>query len=47
MNVDYTDISKDYDRYRSYPQSLIETIIEFGEIKEGMKLLDLDSFPLL
>jgi len=41
MNVDYTDISKDYDRYRSYPQSLIETIIELGKIKEGMKLLDL------
>jgi ubiquinone/menaquinone biosynthesis C-methylase UbiE len=41
MNVDYTEISKTYDRYRSYPQSLIENIIDFGEIKEGMRVLDL------
>lgn len=41
MKADYTDISKTYDRYRSYPKSLIEKIAEFGGISQGMKILDL------
>jgi ubiquinone/menaquinone biosynthesis C-methylase UbiE len=41
MKVDYNDISKTYDKYRSYPRSLIENIVDFGEIKEGAKVLDL------
>lgn len=41
MKVDYDDISKTYDKYRSYPSSLIEKIVEFGEIKGGAKVLDL------
>ena len=41
MKVDYTDISKTYDNHRSYPESLINKIIELGEIDEETKVLDL------
>lgn len=41
MELNYTEISKTYDNYRSYPKSLIKKIIEFGKINEGMKILDL------
>jgi len=41
MKLNYTEISKTYDNYRSYPKSLIKKIIEFGKINEGMKILDL------
>ena len=41
MIVDYTGISKTYDEFRSYPKSLIEALIEFAGIKEGMRILDL------
>ena len=41
MKVDYTEISKTYDRYRSYPKNLIREIIAFGEISEKTKVLDL------
>lgn len=40
MKLDYTDISKTYDNYRLYPQSLIKKIVEFGEIGEEMRVLD-------
>src|SRR4030042_3747128 len=39
--VNYTDISKIYDNYRSYPDGLIERIIELGRISRGKKVLDL------
>jgi len=41
MAVNYTDISKTYDSYRSYPQDLIKRIIELGRISRGKKVLDL------
>lgn len=41
MDVDYAEISKTYDHYRSYPKSLIERIVEFGKIGQGMRILDL------
>jgi SAM-dependent methyltransferase len=39
--VDYTGISKIYDSYRSYPDGLINRIIELGRISRGKKVLDL------
>jgi ubiquinone/menaquinone biosynthesis C-methylase UbiE len=41
MEVNYTDISKTYDDYRSYPESLIKKIIALGSISQGRKVLDL------
>jgi ubiquinone/menaquinone biosynthesis C-methylase UbiE len=41
MEVNYTDISKTYDEYRSYPESLIKKIIALGRISQGKKVLDL------
>jgi ubiquinone/menaquinone biosynthesis C-methylase UbiE len=41
MAVNYTDISKTYDNYRSYPQGLIKSIVELGRISRGKKVLDL------
>ncbi|MBC8274549.1 MAG: methyltransferase domain-containing protein [Chloroflexi bacterium] len=41
MEVNYTDISKTYDSYRSYPESLIKKIIALGRISQGKKVLDL------
>jgi ubiquinone/menaquinone biosynthesis C-methylase UbiE len=41
MEVNYTDISKTYDDYRSYPESLIKKIIALGKISQGKKVLDL------
>ena len=40
MKIDYSFISGTYDKYRSYPQDLIKKIIQFGEIREGTKVLD-------
>jgi ubiquinone/menaquinone biosynthesis C-methylase UbiE len=39
--VNYADISKTYDRYRSYLDGLIKKIIELGRISQGKKVLDL------
>jgi methionine biosynthesis protein MetW len=41
MEVNYTDISKTYDSYRSYPESLLKKIIARGRISQGKKVLDL------
>jgi len=41
MAINYTDISKTYDSYRSYPESLIKRIIELGRVGAGKKILDL------
>lgn len=41
MKVDYTDVSKTYDSYRSYPKNLVEKIIKSGEINQGTRILDL------
>ena len=41
MGVNYTDISKIYDSYRSYPESLLKRIIARGKISLGKKVLDL------
>jgi ubiquinone/menaquinone biosynthesis C-methylase UbiE len=41
MNIDYTELSKTYDKNRWYPKRLIEEIIEFGSFKDGMKILDI------
>jgi len=39
--VNYADISKTYDSYRSYLDGLIKKIIELGRISQGKKVLDL------
>jgi len=39
--VNYADISKTYDSYRSYLDGLIKKIIELGRISHGKKVLDL------
>jgi len=41
MAVNYTDISKTYDNYRSYPESLIKKVIALGSISQGKMVLDL------
>ena len=41
MEVNYTDISKIYDSYRSYPESLLQKIIALGRVSRGKKVLDL------
>jgi ubiquinone/menaquinone biosynthesis C-methylase UbiE len=41
MEVNYTDISKIYDNYRSYPESLIKKVMALGRISQGKKVLDL------
>jgi ubiquinone/menaquinone biosynthesis C-methylase UbiE len=39
--VNYADISKTYDSYRSYPDGLIKKIIKLGRISQGKKVLDI------
>ena len=41
MNIDYTELSKTYDKNRWYTKRLIKEIIEFGNFKDGMKILDI------
>jgi ubiquinone/menaquinone biosynthesis C-methylase UbiE len=41
MGIDYTDISKTYDDYRSYPEELMRQTVDLGGIQSGMRLLDL------
>jgi SAM-dependent methyltransferase len=41
MEINYTDISKTYDNYRSYPDSLIKRFMALGRISAGKKVLDL------
>jgi ubiquinone/menaquinone biosynthesis C-methylase UbiE len=41
MAINYTDISKTYDNYRSYPENLIKRVIALGRISAGKKVLDL------
>jgi len=40
-DVNYADISKIYDDYRSYPEALIKRMIELAGISRGKKVLDL------
>ncbi|MBI4763903.1 MAG: class I SAM-dependent methyltransferase [Deltaproteobacteria bacterium] len=39
--IDYDDISKTYDNYRSYANSEVRQLIRFGKIEKGRKILDL------
>jgi len=41
MAINYTDISKTYDSYRSYPESLIKRVIALGKVSAAKKVLDL------
>jgi SAM-dependent methyltransferase len=41
MKIDYNDISKTYDNYRSYGYSEVSQLISFGKIERGMRILDL------
>lgn len=41
MSINYTYISKKYDDYRYYKNSLVKEIVKFAEIKDGMKILDI------
>lgn len=41
MIFDYTDVSQTYDKYRSYKDSEIKRIVDFAEINEATRILDL------
>ncbi len=41
MSLDYDEASKTYDRYRSFNDSLVKSIIDFGEIHNATRVLDL------
>jgi len=41
MRIDYTDLSKTYDDYRSYPEHVMRKTVEFSGIRRGMRVLDL------
>jgi ubiquinone/menaquinone biosynthesis C-methylase UbiE len=41
MEIDYNNISKTYDNYRSYGYSEVFQLIKFGKIEKGMRILDL------
>ncbi len=41
MKIQYSEISRNYDRHRSYSEKEIGKLIEFAGIKEGMRVLDL------
>ena len=40
MKIDYSNISKTYDNYRSYVYPEIQQLIRFGKIENGMRILD-------
>jgi len=40
MGLDYTDISKTYDDYRSFPEELFERVVELGGIVPGSEVLE-------
>ena len=40
MKINYSEISKTYDNHRSYADLKIEQLIRFGDLKDGMKILD-------
>ena len=40
MKINYSDISKTYDNYRSYEDMQVQSLIRFGDLKDGMKILD-------
>jgi ubiquinone/menaquinone biosynthesis C-methylase UbiE len=41
MKIDYKNISKTYDTYRSFAHSEVLQLIRFGKIERGMTILDL------
>ncbi|KUG23256.1 sam-dependent methyltransferase [hydrocarbon metagenome] len=41
MKIDYSNISNTYDDHRSFSHSEILKLISFGNLKDGMKILDL------
>jgi ubiquinone/menaquinone biosynthesis C-methylase UbiE len=41
MKINYSDISKTYDNYRSYAYSEIQKLVRFGNLNDGMKILDI------
>ena len=40
MKINYSEISKTYDNHRSYGDLNIERMVGFGNIRDGMKVLD-------
>ena len=40
MKINYSEISKTYDNHRSYAELNIETLVEFADLKDRMKILD-------
>lgn len=40
MKINYSEISKTYDNHRSYSESHIGKLIEFADLKDRMKILD-------
>jgi ubiquinone/menaquinone biosynthesis C-methylase UbiE len=41
MKINYDNISKTYDNYRSYAPSQTSPLIKFGNVEPGLKILDL------
>ena len=46
MKIDYDQISQIYDTYRSYSDTMIRQIIEFGNLKDEMTILELANVVL-
>ncbi len=40
MKISYSEISKTYDKHRSYTEQHMEPLIRFADLKDGMKILD-------
>jgi ubiquinone/menaquinone biosynthesis C-methylase UbiE len=40
MDIDYTDISRNYDEYRSFPEELLRRVVELGGIEAGTAVLE-------
>ncbi len=40
MKIDYSEISETYDNHRSYEELHVKALVEFADLKDGMKILD-------
>ena len=40
MGLDYTDISKTYDDYRSFPDELLQRVVKLGNIRARTKVVE-------
>ena len=40
MGLDYTSISKTYDSYRSFPEQVLERVVELASVGAGTRVLE-------